>query len=64
MSTEDLVIAKQKPLGIYCEQISMFSESKICPFLDERYGARRPFCIKLKKYLGWDIAGHILKECE
>jgi hypothetical protein len=57
-------IIKQKPDGIYCQDLRVFWDSKCCPFLDESRGAKHPFCTKLGKELDWDSAGHILKECE
>ena len=56
-------IIKQKPDGIYCEDLRVFWDSKSCPFLDESRGARQPLCTKLGKGLDWDVAGHILKKC-
>ena len=56
-------IIKQMPDGIYCQDLRVFWDSKVCPFLDDARGARHPFCTKLGKELGWDRAGHILKQC-
>lgn len=52
-----------KPEGLYCQVNRVFGESESCPFLDESRGAKKPFCMRLEKYLGWDIAGRIIKEC-
>lgn len=59
-----MTITNEKPEGIYCEDIRVFGESKSCPSLDQSQGARNPFCTELKVKLGWNIAGHILKECK
>lgn len=53
-----------KPEGIYCQINRVFGESESCPWLDTSKGAKHPFCLILETKLGWDRAGHILKQCE
>lgn len=57
-------ITEECPKGPYCQVIRVFGESKSCPSLDETKGAQNPFCTKLGRTLSWDVAGHILKQCE